>query len=531
MTAKERPTDRREGAPGLRLVGQDALTTTLNERLDALDQALQAGRQSEIALIAEQLSRHSKAAAQVLADRVRSGRARSAAIAFELLMGFAGQRAPALLKQIAADSAVPDIVRWGARRRAGWAKRGQAKARRAFLASLQDAEDTLVTAVAQAGAWAPPDGEILTEVLEYLQVLAPKERLSVVRRAQAAKPVALPWLLRSLVHVEDPPLQTLCLDALVQSFDEAARGTLDRLVKTSRNAALVEAARAAARPQQIRVGAGVAQPPGHAEPPWPQVITARTTAVDVEGGQLVSVTRDLGGEREVFAGVYVSDDRGIADILGTYGRLSGSVEDLMREFRDLYTPDVEIDLPAARGILAAAVETAVAHGRALPPALELWEPYFHDTFPPAPDEPTIVTELDDARYSGRGDLVRRSVTLLDHQLFEGWFVQPEELEAALLSIGTSAAALLPGRPPYSKLIKALFGAEERGRLRHRLRRQAWLLGRLGEPTLRDIALATASSVVEASQADLARHVFLRAMIDLSLEAIAAFEPDLPDDYF
>ena len=79
---------------------------------------------------------------------------------------------------------------------------------------------------------------------------------------------------------------------------------------------------------------------------------------------------------------------------------------------------------------------------------------------------------------------------------------------------------------YRPLIERLTSPIARTLLRQRLRRQAWLLERVGDPVARDLALAVAAQLAEASPAELARQPFLRALVDRGVATVLAdvFDP-------
>jgi hypothetical protein len=232
------------------------------------------------------------------------------------------------------------------------------------------------------------------------------------------------------------------------------------------------------------------------------------------------LARPWGGDRSLFACVYCSDERGIVEAWGQYSQPTEQVDDAMMGAFEEGVAFVDIDLAAARGMLAAAVQAAATNGRSLPPMFELWEPFFHDSFPPE-DEPVTEAELDDAPYAGRRDLVRRSAKLLEQPMFDSWFVDPDEIGSVVTDEITGIATWGGAPPPYAELIIPLFTAEKRRQLRHRLRRQAWLLDRTGKTQLRNTALAVAASLADISDVDAGEHTFLCAMLDLSISNIAS----------
>src|SRR4051812_8694972 len=154
--------------------------------LDALDTAMLQGDPGRVAQLSEQLWPARRHVPDAIVRRLVEGRARVPGLAFEMLGGFAAERSETYLRRIAEAPTAPNIVRFGARRRAGWPETGQAKRRREFLDTLADPDGNLVEATEQAtGGW-PPDGEVLGEVLGYLQALPAPRRREVLERIVSA---------------------------------------------------------------------------------------------------------------------------------------------------------------------------------------------------------------------------------------------------------------------------------------------------------------------------------------------------------
>jgi hypothetical protein len=219
------------------------------------------------------------------------------------------------------------------------------------------------------------------------------------------------------------------------------------------------------------------------------------------------------------ADVLLTDTWGIKDAFGHHRSPAGETAELTVEaFRAGGVDLVEVDLPSARGGLAAAIATNAATGRPLPPAFELWEPFFHETYPLTPDESTTVPELDDALYASRADLVRRSAALLEHPFFESWFFNPDEIGPKLEGMALGRAGRLR-QARYGSLIRQLVDAPTQERLCQRLRRQAWVLDRHGDQQERDLALATAASLGSVTAAGLAKHPFVWGMVDASVHNV------------
>jgi hypothetical protein len=219
------------------------------------------------------------------------------------------------------------------------------------------------------------------------------------------------------------------------------------------------------------------------------------------------------------AGFFHSDEWGVKDVFGTNWAPDEQVEELLQGFADDELDLVELELAAARGALAAALETNAARDAPPPPEFELWAPHFHDAYPPAADEPVVAPELDDAPYAGRQELVRAGGELLDHPFFLSWGFDPQEAALGLMLLAPPASGRWTDKQ-YRPLIGSFATPLVLNRLRRRLRRQAWLLEQAGHTRERDLALATAASLADTAPAKLVKHPFLRGMVNVTLGHLA-----------
>jgi hypothetical protein len=497
--------------------------------LDEVDAALAEGEPAKMQSAVESLWAVRQKLPEVLTRRLIEGRVAIPAFSFQLLQGFAGPRAPTYLRRIAEDRLVPDIVRWGAQRRAGWPERGEAKRRLAFLATLSDPLGALVMATAEAtNAW-PPGGEILEEVIGYLAVMPADQRRAALERLVQELDDAAVWLLHAALHLPDPAAQRYVLGELVRLRDPAAAGPIERLARTTRDAALRDEASAALQRLRLRV-VGAAEPP---EPfAFPPVERALMSVIDGAGAQIILVLRDLGPAGVVFADFLLKEGVGIKDAFGLSHVPQEEIEDVMGQFVTEAVDLVEVDLAAVRGALAAAVAVNAATGQALPAKFELWEPLVHDAYPPPADEPITQPELDDTPYGNRPDLLRQSGRLADHDFFLTWAFDTPQTTVAMLSSPPPTSGRWTDRQ-YRPMIEQLMTPPVRAQLRERLRRQAWLLEREGDAATRDLALAVAAALPNASTEALGRLPFCQRLVQNSVLQFAneLFSlsplPDLP----
>jgi hypothetical protein len=362
---------------------------------------------------------------------------------------------------------------------------------------------------------------LLEEVLAYLAVLPAERRRAIVQPASAEPELspALPWLLRALLHLPDRALVRLSVGEVVRLRDRAAIGALGRLAATSQEVELRAEAEAAQRRLRLQIVDRSSPAPEQEPIPWLPLDGVHLSAVDGAGAQVLLLVRRWEPGTRLVADVLLTDTWGIKDAFGHYRSPAGEAAELAAEaFRAGGVDLVEVDLPSARGALAEAIATNAATGRPLPPAFELWEPFFHETYPLTPDESTTVPELDDTLYASRADLVRRSAALLEHPFFESWFFNSDEIGPLLDGMALGRAGRLK-EAQYGPLIRQLVDASTQERLRQRLRRQAWVLDRHGDQLERDLSLATAASLGSATATELAKHPFVRGMVDASVDNV------------
>jgi hypothetical protein len=509
----KRKTPGRSAKPAARL----RVVPNPEQLLDALDDALLNGDQAAVESLVEQLWRVRSRLPDVLTQRLLDGRARAPAFAFQLLQGAAGGRAAKYLRRVAESPTVPDIVRWGAQRRAGWPERGGAKRRRTFLDSLQDADATLLLATEQATDGWPPDGEILEEVLGYLAALPSARVQAVLQRIVDELGDDASWLLHGALHLADPPSQRFVLAELVRLRDPGAAGPIERLARTARDRGVRAEAEAALQ----RLGLHVVDVAPAEPEPLPPVARVVASLLDGVGGQVVIVVREPAPNVHLLADFFHNESVGIKDCFGRSHEMPAEADAAIDSFVETGLGMVEVDLAAARGLLAVAVAANAATGHALPPSFELWEPFVHETYPPPPDEPVTATEPDDAPYAGRQDLLRASGALTEYPDFYSWGFEAAELSAAMVMTPPPTGGRLTDRQ-YRPLLEQLLPAAKRPTWGSRLRRQAWLLERAGEPALHDQALAVAAHLATASTADLARLPFWRTLIERSVANLAGY---------
>jgi hypothetical protein len=497
LARRRRGTARAVGAAGL------------DQAIDRLEEGLLNGDQRAVEAVLPRLLEEGTATAEILTQRLISGRARVPAFVFELLGGLAGPDAADYLGRVAEAREAEDLVRFGARRRMGWPEQGENKERLTFLETLADPDETLLRATAQgADSW-PQNGEILQEVLGYLLALPARRRQALAASILEASGDPLPWLFNGLLHAKDKGTQRLVIKAIASGAAPGADAPLARLARTTGDARLKAEAAAAAR--SVQGGTVESQP-------LPPVDQALLSMLDGEGGQVALVLRELGEGICMMANVFHNELVGVKGAFGSNWLPKVEAEGMLEDLEDGGIGMIEVPLAAVRGALSGAQAINAARGEGLPPTYEIWEPLLHDSYPPAPDEPVVATTLDDTPYAGRDDLVARGDALYAHPFFQNWGFDLEGTSVAMEIVPPPLDGVLTDQE-IDPLVRALATPEMCARFRDRLRRQAWLLDHLGDDASRDLALASAAAFATADPEALVAMPFLRAMVAASVQQV------------
>ncbi|MCL5958901.1 MAG: hypothetical protein M1358_06200 [Chloroflexi bacterium] len=471
-------------------------------------------------VVDERLWKSRQRVPRVVVDRIVSGRCKIPAVAFEIMIPLAGRAAAGYLKQIADNRNVDDIVRFGARRRARWAERTETSARISFLNTLKDPTSTLIEATRQGAQYWPPDADILSEVVGYLEVVPRELALQVIERgAREIPPEAFVWLLRPLLHIRHPQVQKAALGHLARIDGGTSAGAISRMAQTALNSEVRSEAEAVARRLQFRVVASTPRDLPYMDMPPLEKVWA--SAVDGAGAQVLLLKRSWMPGLSLVVDVLHKDSWGMKDAFGFFRMPDEQADEMIEQFEEDGVDVVEIDLALARGILAAAVEESAASGHAITPTFEAWEPLFHDTYPAPPDEPIEQLEMDDSPFAQRRDLYRKSDELLEHPFFRSWIFDPEQIAPLLEDVPPPKAGRISDAQ-IVPLIRELVDDQERRLLRRRLRMQARLLDRAGFSRERDISLAASAGLADGKESEITKHPLVRQMVKDSIVNLFGF---------
>ncbi len=480
---------------------QPATRAQIEHALTALEDLIIAGQFDGIARWAALLWTNRDEAEDALLTRIRTGQVRLPGLALDVLGGIAGRRLPEIMRLVAADRSVPDILRLEAKRRLGWPAKSERKARNTFLESLQDAESALVDDLALYLGGPVLDGGILTDLLGYLLAMPAARRTEYVSMLVESFGPHASWLLRALLSAPDIATQRLCGEQLASLRDHGAAGALSRTEHLTRNPSVLQSVTAACRRLSFRALLPTTDPesdpvalrrtglPGVAELPFEQVAM---TAVDGDGGQVVLVVRRWDPDVFLVAEVFLRDDIGI---VGAWG-MTRTVGEQLDEALSIVTdrcPLVRVEPRDAIDTLQWAAECNLRTRRPLPPVFALWEPYFYpDLMPQAhhrgAEAKTLPLPPGPGRL-GEGEVSR----LFLSPFFSSWRFPVE-------SVGTHVDLEKEPSPTIRWLLAA------------RLQRQAWLLERDGDGELRDVALHVAATLDEGGSESLPGQAFLQALV-------------------
>ena len=507
------PLDQRPPTSGSKIASIDiSVEIEINRALDELEESVIRGRFDETEKITDKLWTHRRLLPQVIVDRLIAGKSKFPALGFDALMGFGGKKARSHLKSIADSPSAEDIVRFGARRRMGWPAKGEVKARLAFLNSLRAPESTLVEATRQGTAIWPPDGEILADVVGYLEAASPEFAARVVAQGvRDIPPDACAWLMRPLLHSRYPTVQKAALAQLVGTDVQASAGAIWRLARTASDPEVRMEAEAVARRSQFRVVAG-RKGTGDNYQEFPPVDTLWASPVDGAGAQVLLLMRRWMPGLHLVADVLHKDSWGVKEAFGFQRMPETESAEMVEEFSEDGVQLVRVDVALGRGILDMAIEANAATRHRIPPTFEIWEPLFHDAYPPPPEERVETPALDDRPFAAKRDLYVRSDELLDHPFFHSWFFNPEEIGPLLAKVPTPSKKTGIGDAQLVPLVGLLVDDRMRHLLRQRLRRQARLLELKGDTEERDLALAAAAALSDDRKDQLGKHPLLRQMV-------------------
>lgn len=520
----------------------------MERALTSLEELVLAGRAEEIPRWTAVLWSNRAETQRALLRRLEAGPVRVPGLYFDVLAGLGGSRAAVLMRRVAGNREVPDLLRMEARRRAGWPERTEQRARAAFLRTLRDPTAALGNLVAMGCGLPVPDGEAFGEALGYVLAMPADERAVLAARMTGDFGEAIAWLLRALLAAPDAPTRRLATEELLGMRDRGAIAALDRLARLepepeSRAAAVVATRRLSLRPvaaihrpdgggpargplvrsrpphAPFPGGMAARRPPSGAPAPGGTVLPferAVVTAIDGNGGQAVTIIRSWDPELRLVVQVFLRDELGILDAYGMMRVPREQTEEMLRLFGDRDCPLVAVSLAEARETVLWAAERAVGEGRLPPAAFSLWEPYlFDDLCPTAPQQTPSAPCL-------AGDVapppVERVADLLASPFCDSWHFSADDLAPVLQRLTEDGA---PGQTRYALLLSQLCPPPVLLLLAGRLRRQAWLLDRSGRLDLRDAALGSAVGLETMGPPELVDLPILRGMLARGLAALRA----------
>jgi len=383
---------------------------------EALETALEARDAETVQRAIQELKQHRTAAAKECERRLLKPRSSASVFLVDLLQTLTIPKHEAALHRVAKNRTAPDYVRFSAQRLAGWNTTDVAGQRLTFLDSLSNPTGIL-TSIASAEMTLSVDGiAAIEEVLRYLQAMPANRRLGVVANMADAMSESFTSLASALAHVDDPQLQELVIAWLREHSSGPTVGVLERVSRTAIDPGIRLAAAEAAFYSTGNAGRQATDREIE-QIKLPAIGTTMLSNVDSDGEQIVVLSRERAPGWIGFVQLYWDDTTGVRDIFGVAYAPAESLEDIRDDFEAEGRGAVEASPGEVRGIFQAALEVSARTGHPLPPEFELWEPFIHDAWPVDDNESVETTELDDAPFAGRDDLVAASAELFEHEWF------------------------------------------------------------------------------------------------------------------
>ncbi|MBF8264557.1 MAG: SEC-C motif domain protein, partial [Dehalococcoidia bacterium] len=358
---------------------------------------------------------------ELLTRRLIAGAIKIPELALQLLIGFAGEDSPAYLQRIAEEREAPDVIRLVAHQCLGWPDEGENEARSIFLSTIKDAYGSLLELLALTAQNPETSEDMITEVIKYIMVLSPLERLALLKDI-AAQPgeQALP-LFRSLLHYLSPDVRDVAINFLVDRGDRRDLRALKRLSDFLREPAEQAEMVVTIRNLETSPGKNITRPL-FVHP----LQAAYLSIIDGVGAQMAIVVRRHQGGSVKFASVLHKDSYGIKDAWGRIIPDPGDVKRVIEELQSGVGTLARVPLEAVQQVLAEAARVNARMGNPIPSAFELWEPLFYDD--PVQDAPPEgYPQLDDKPFIGNKSLLEDSPTILDIPDFESWLFDFDEI--------------------------------------------------------------------------------------------------------
>ncbi len=444
--------------------------------LDALEHAVVNGQTDNVQRWAAVLWGHRQETVGVLLRRLQSRPGRIPGLLLDLLSGLCGDGARPLLRQLATNPLVADLVRMEARRRVGWPARA-ARARAVFLGTLRDGV-AAVCAAAEMGRAPLPDIDIWQETLGHILACSAPDRVRAIRCIAALGPESA-WLLRAFLICPDAESRLAAIDGILAARDRGALPALRRSAAYRPHGVTSNAAELAIR----RLGLELVGERRPSAPRLPHCAQAFLTSVDGDGAQVLSVLRNWEQDNTLLVQVVVRDDRGIAAARGSMHLPRAEAEPLCQ----VLEPTCEISFDEARAVLAWALERGRARGKLPPPAFTLWEPFFYENLHPALSQDVVPPLALAGDHPEPGP--RAVAALLAAPCSRSWRFSKGEISTAV-----RAETRRTSPPDIERVLGHIAPPVVLQRWAQRLRRQAWVLDRSGELRLRDAALGCATAL-------------------------------------
>lgn len=487
-------------------VPESANRAQIEYALTALEELILAGQLNGVEKWTSLLWTNREESIQVLMTRIQQGQVRLPGLTFDVLEGIAGQHMPTIMRAVAADRAVPDLLRLEARRRLPWPE-DERRARSSFMRTLQNVDAALSEVLAIYLGGPVLEGAVLTDVLQYVLAMSAPRRAAVIAVFVEQFGPRIAWLLRALLTASDSVTRGMCCELLATFRDHGAMGALTRLTRMTRSQSVLISANAAIRRLSFRCLSSSdrvdARPLDRSagrelgDLPFERIAL---TAIDGEGGQVAVAVRRWDPEFFVVAEVFIRDDLGVVAASGWTRAVREQMEAALAIVHD-HCPLVSVPIEDVVATIQWATEKNLRGASPLPPEFALWEPFYYPQLLPTAHRSTAHPQS----LTGGSPMAKHPVGEIDvARLFRSPFFRSWQLAADESTLASARA--VDGLPPQ-------LHASLRSILAQRLRRQAWLLERDGNGELRDVALSVAVGLERGEGHHSQGQAFLRALLE------------------
>ncbi|MBI4332443.1 MAG: hypothetical protein HY673_14315 [Chloroflexi bacterium] len=470
-------------------------------------------------------------AVPILLDHLRHGNTARQALASELLPMIGGETVKQPLWELARDPTTPvktKVIVLGALGEMGENVQDEIPN---IIDPTRPGEEVIDELFAVAG----DDETLLQGTIRSLEEMPAAQKTEFIRMMGMTGSQKALRLLLPLLYARGTA--AAAIEALEILGSPEAVPALNTLSQVSPRAEIRAKARTACSKLAMTAVSSVARTPAEQPAQTLPLHKAMVTTIDGDGGQDIMVTRKRADGTLKLVSVVFNDHEGIKDCLGDDMLPVKDWNRILSEFDAVSW--VNIELPQCRAILEEAISLNKKNHRNLPMELEVWGPLLQD----GPEAARLWKDEVAINISNElvldPRLVRDAGDLLELKEFSSWGFDDRHIDLSdLVAVNTvrdSRLSRAEQMARYDLIVRSTISKVAKPRLmdllERRLRRQAWLLERMGRREHSRLALAAASSLNKKSGIPFVDNHFLKELVSKSfIDMTAALEEmDTADD--